>query len=105
MRRSRRFTVNRPRTTILIVKPLKIDLGDTSLMKVRHFFTGTGHRAAWAAVFFLLVFLAGVLAPARAHAQAVRVGEKAPQFEIQGFNSEKLLGEKNILLVFYRGLF
>ena len=74
-------------------------------MKSRGDFAGVNHRAALAAVLILLVFLASFLAPSRVLAQAVRVGEKAPQFEIQGFNSEKLLGEKNILLVFYRGLF
>lgn len=52
--------------------------------------------------FFLLSTL---LAPYFVLASSLRVGDKSPQFEIQGFNSEKLIGEKNILLVFYRGHF
>ena len=57
-------------------------------------------------VLFLFVFLGSLLGPAAVSAgPAVRVGEKAPQFEIQGFNSQKLEGKKNLLLVFYRGHF
>ena len=56
-------------------------------------------------IFFLVVMAVVAIAPPRASAAAVRVGEKAPLFEIQGFNSQKFQGEKNILLVFYRGLF
>ena len=56
-------------------------------------------------VLSLLVFSVFALTPPNASAAAVRVGEKAPQFEIQGFNSQKLAGDKNLLLVFYRGHF
>lgn len=57
-------------------------------------------------VLFLFVFFGGLFGPAAVSAgPAVRVGEKAPQFEIQGFNSQKLVGKKNLLLVFYRGHF
>ncbi len=59
-----------------------------------------------AAAFVSFIFLAGWLAPAVfAAAGPVGVGEKAPQFDIQGFNSQELMGKKNILLVFYRGHF
>jgi hypothetical protein len=53
-------------------------------------------------IFFLLSI---ILAPLFVSASSLRVGDKSPQFEIQGFNSEKLIGEKNILLIFYRGHF
>ncbi len=57
-------------------------------------------------ILFLFVFFGGLLGPSAVSAgPAVRVGEKAPQFEIQGFNSQKLEGKKNLLLVFYRGHF
>lgn len=58
-----------------------------------------------ASLSFLFVIAALAFIPMRADAGAVRVGERAPQFEIQGFNSQKLQGKKNLLLVFYRGLF
>ncbi len=53
----------------------------------------------------LFFLLSTILAPNFAMASSLRVGDKSPQFEIQGFNSEKLIGEKSILLVFYRGHF
>ncbi len=57
-------------------------------------------------ILFLFVFFGGLLGPAAVSAgPAVREGEKAPLFEIQGFNSQKLGGKKNLLLVFYRGHF
>ncbi len=63
-------------------------------------------RGRAAAAFILFIFLAAWLAPGAVSAAGpVRVGEKAPQFEIQGFNSQELMGKKNILLVFYRGHF
>jgi hypothetical protein len=64
---------------------------------------GTGRIAV---AFILFIFLAGYQAPVVFSAAGpVRVGEKAPQFDIQGFNSQELMGKKNILLVFYRGHF
>jgi hypothetical protein len=51
------------------------------------------------------LFLLTLFAPPNASASSLRVGSKSPQFEMQGFNSEKLIGEKNILFVFYRGHF
>ena len=84
--------------------PLDYQLGEISSMKKRRFIFGPGLHAA-AVVFSLLIVAAMLLAPSGAVAGAVRVGDRAPQFEIQGFNSQKLQGEKNILLVFYRGLF
>jgi len=62
-------------------------------------------QVAVAALSFLFVFTAMLFIPMGADAAAVRVGERAPQFEIQDFNSQKLQGKKNLLLVFYRGLF
>jgi len=44
-------------------------------------------------------------AAARAASAPPKVGEKAPHFEIQGFKSQALEGEKHLLLVFYRGHF
>ena len=35
----------------------------------------------------------------------VKTGDKAPQFESQGFNSAALAGTKNLLIVVYRGHF
>lgn len=59
-----------------------------------------------AAAFILFIFLAGWLPSAVFSAPGpARVGGKAPQFAIQGFNSQELMGKKNILLVFYRGHF
>jgi len=53
--------------------------------------------------------LAGALwaapAPARGADGPPRQGEKAPFFDIQGFDSRSLIGKKNLLLVFYRGHF
>jgi hypothetical protein len=83
--------------------PLDYKSGEISPMKKRRFISGSGLHAA--AVFSLSIAAAMLLAPSGAVAGAVRVGERAPQFEIQGFNSQKLQGKKNILLVFYRGLF
>ncbi len=57
-------------------------------------------------ILFSFVFLGGLLGPVAVSAgPAVRVGEKASLFDIQGFNSHKLGGKKNLLLVFYRGHF
>ena len=57
-------------------------------------------------ILFLFVSFGGFFSPAAVSAgPAVREGEKAPLFEIQGFNSQKLGGKKNLLLVFYRGFF
>ena len=44
-------------------------------------------------------------APAEGPVHPPREGEKAPLFEIQGFDSRALIGEKNLLLVFYQGHF
>jgi len=55
---------------------------------------------------FLMVLLALLpAAAARAASAPPKVGEKAPHFEIQGFKSQALEGEKHLLLVFYRGHF
>ena len=72
-------------------------------LRVMGKYGGAGRKAA---AVFLIIFIAAWLVPAAASAAGpVRVGDKAPQFEIQGFNSQKLAGKKNILLVFYRGHF
>jgi hypothetical protein len=54
-----------------------------------------------------LALLAGP-APGPLAQEAARlpgVGEKAPPFDIQGFDSASLIGKKSLLLVFYRGHF
>ena len=59
-----------------------------------------------ACTFILFIFIISMIVPSVVLAAGpVKVGDKAPQFEIQGFNSEELIGKKNILLVFYRGHF
>ena len=51
-----------------------------------------------------LALLAGSVFAQEA-ARPPREGEKAPLFDIQGFDSRSLIGKKNLLLVFYRGHF
>ena len=58
------------------------------------------------AVFLLLFVSALSLSSAAMGASEyvpVKEGEKAPVFEIQGFNSSGLIGKENLILVFYRG--
>lgn len=63
-------------------------------------------RAKAAAVFILFILITfGTGLEVNAASGPIRVGDKAPQFEIQGFNSQDLIGKKNVLLVFYRGHF
>ena len=79
-------------------------LGDFR-MKKKRIISVSFFQVAAAALSLLLVIAATLFTPMGADAGAVRVGERAPQFEIQGFNSQNLQGKKNLLLVFYRGLF
>lgn len=60
----------------------------------------------------LALFLAAFAAPGHARgsglagtAKAPKVGDKAPAFELGGFDLKKQLAGGNLLLVFYRGYF
>ena len=60
----------------------------------------------------LFLFLAAFAAPGHAQgsglpgtAKAPKVGDKAPAFELEGFDLKKQLEGGNLILVFYRGFF
>ncbi len=60
----------------------------------------------------LALFLAAFAAPDHAQgsglpgtAKAPKVGDKAPAFELEGFDLKKQLEGGNLILVFYRGFF
>lgn len=57
------------------------------------------------AAFVLMGAGGGVSAAAPFDENRPKVGDKAHEFEIQGFRLSDLKGKKNLLMVFYRGHF
>lgn len=59
-----------------------------------------------AAMVFALVFVSvGMASAAPFDENRPKVGDKASNFEIQGFKLSDLKGKKNLVMIFYRGHF
>ncbi len=62
-------------------------------------------RAVRAAAVAAALALAGAAMAAPFDENRPKVGEKAREFEVQGFRLSDLKGKKSLLMVFYRGHF